>query len=55
MGEEISFIYAMNSFGEVLDTFGGLLLTLRGPKEMTRYSFHHLCPTFRQTPFSALF
>ena len=45
----------MNGFGEVLDTFGGLLLTLRGQKEMTRYSFHHLCPTFGLALFSALF
>lgn len=42
----------MNSFDEEFDTFGGLLLTLSGPKEMTRHPFHH--PTFRLTLIPAL-
>ena len=49
MGKRSRLYAAMNGFGEELDTFGGLLLTLRGPKEITPYSFHR-CPTFRLTP-----
>ena len=55
MGKKTRLYAAMNGFGEELDTFGGLLLTLRGPKEIARYLFHPLYPTFRLTLFSALF